>query len=131
MIIKNNHVVMTNQIALLLEFARLDQCQNEVNKELLDIDSRPDEERQKFYDEKETYFRSKLNIVEKYNWYWVYEKDPNAKTPKYGDQWGDNEKKEDDPDIDKEAVEKLKHKIVRVQSFLEKLKNAQKNGWKL
>ena len=92
MIIKNNHVVMTNQIALLLELARIDNCKKELTMELLEKDNLPDDERQKFYDSKEEYFRNKVHsygykIIDMYNNYWVYEKDPNAKTPKYEDHF--------------------------------------------
>ena len=131
---------MTNQIDLLLEFARLDQCKTALTQELLDIDNLPDAERQKFYDEKEQYFRNKPKIVEMYNWYWVYEKDPNAKTPKFADQWESKEDKEDDysesdsdneSEIDEKTVEELKQKVVRVNALLEKLRKCEKNGWKL
>ncbi len=98
MIIKNNHVVMTNQMALLCELARLDNCKIELIKEFIAIDNLPDEERQKIYDAKEDYFRNKpvknynkaitnYTLFDLYNEYWVYEKEPNAKTPKFGDQF--------------------------------------------
>ena len=135
---------MTNQIALLLEFARLDQCKTSLTQELLDIDNLPDAERQKFYDEKEQYYRNKPKIVVMYNWYWVYEKDPNAKTPKFADQWETKENKEDDDsdsdsdndsdndsEIDEKTVEELKEKEVRVLALLKKLRKCAKNGWKL
>ena len=99
MIIKNNHVVITNQLMFLCRIAEKDFSSVELLSELAKIDNLPDEERQKIYDEKENYYLSKPDLVNTFFLYYAYERDFNAKTQKYKDAFQEIDCLEGDYDI--------------------------------